>query len=251
MTRIATIRETAIAATRGSRHRSSRSISGFSRTARNSAKEKGISIPRRFASANENKDQPEKDDRRPDVEGIFMGSRHTTLYAGSVPDFYYLTIRTAGPKFDKSQPYLPKMSRIFLILPPVGALSSPIWPPDKSPPSGRDIVKKMHDRYAGKWYNTFTFTQTTQQYRNDTLRATQTWHEFIRFPDRFRMDFGHRRQRQRRHLPRRFRLSIPQRPAAIHHHQQQRRSHLSARRHVLLSARSDLSISSATPCIST
>ena len=48
----------------------------------------------------------------------------------------------------------------------------------------------MHDRYAGKWYHTFTFTQTTQMYRNDSLRATQTWHEFIRFPDRFRMDFG-------------------------------------------------------------
>ena len=58
------------------------------------------------------------------------------------------------------------------------------------PPSGRDIIQKMHDRYAGKWYHSFTFTQTTQQYRNDTLRNTQTWHEFIHFPDRFRMDFG-------------------------------------------------------------
>jgi hypothetical protein len=48
----------------------------------------------------------------------------------------------------------------------------------------------MHDRYAGKWYHTLTFTQTTEMYRNDSLRTTQTWHEFIRFPDRFRMDFG-------------------------------------------------------------
>jgi hypothetical protein len=94
-----------------------------------------------------------------------------------VPDFYYLTTHTA---VDKSQPDLPKMSRIFLTFLLAAAL----------PPSGRDIIKKMHDRYAGKWYHTFTFTQTTQQYRNDTLRATQTWHEFIRFPDRFRMDFG-------------------------------------------------------------
>jgi hypothetical protein len=58
------------------------------------------------------------------------------------------------------------------------------------PGSGRDIVKKMHDRYAGKWYRSFTFSQTTEMYRNDSLRATQTWYEFIRFPDRFRMDFG-------------------------------------------------------------
>jgi hypothetical protein len=103
-----------------------------------------------------------------------------------VPDFYYLTIRTAA---DKNQPYLPKMSRIFLIL-LLSALIRADLPAGQKPPSGRDIVKKMYDRYAGKWYQSFTFVQTTQQYRNDTLRATQTWHEFIRFPDRFRMDFG-------------------------------------------------------------
>jgi len=103
-----------------------------------------------------------------------------------VPDFYYLTTHTAA---DENQPYLPKMSRIFLMF-LLSAAFHPGTPTGQTPPSGRDIVKKMHDRYAGKWYHTFTFTQTTQQYRNDTLRATQIWHEFIRFPDRFRMDFG-------------------------------------------------------------
>jgi hypothetical protein len=58
------------------------------------------------------------------------------------------------------------------------------------PPTGRDIIKMMHDRYTGKWYHSFTFNQTTEMYRNDSLRATQTWYEAIRFPDRFRMDFG-------------------------------------------------------------
>jgi hypothetical protein len=48
----------------------------------------------------------------------------------------------------------------------------------------------MYHQYAGHWYRTFTFNQTTQQYRNDTLKKTQTWYEFMRFPDRFRMDFG-------------------------------------------------------------
>ena len=75
------------------------------------------------------------------------------------------------------------MSRIFLIL----LLAAAFRP---APPTGKEIIKMMHDRYTGKWYHSFTFTQTTQQYRNDTLRATQTWHEFIRLPDRFRMDFG-------------------------------------------------------------
>jgi len=59
-----------------------------------------------------------------------------------------------------------------------------------APPNGKDIVKMMHDRYAGKWYRTFTFNQTTEVYRNDTLRDTQIWYEAMRFPDRFRMDFG-------------------------------------------------------------
>ena len=73
------------------------------------------------------------------------------------------------------------MSRIFLIALLFGLAS---------PPSGKDIVKMMHHRYAGKWYHSFTFNQTTEVYRNDSLKSTQTWYEFIRFPDRFRMDFG-------------------------------------------------------------
>ena len=61
---------------------------------------------------------------------------------------------------------------------------------DPPAPSGREIIARMYGRYAGHWYRTFTFDQTTQQYRNETLKKTQTWYEFIRFPDRFRMDFG-------------------------------------------------------------
>jgi len=70
------------------------------------------------------------------------------------------------------------------------AAATPTPASQLTPPSGRAIVKQMHDRYSGKWYQSFTFVQTTEVYRNDSLRSTQTWHEFIRFPDRFRMDFG-------------------------------------------------------------
>ena len=48
----------------------------------------------------------------------------------------------------------------------------------------------MHDRYAGKWYKTFTFTQTTEVYRNDSLKRSETWYENIKFPNDFRIDFG-------------------------------------------------------------
>lgn len=55
---------------------------------------------------------------------------------------------------------------------------------------GESVLKKMHSTYAGKWYKTFTFNQTTEIYRNDTLRRTETWYEAISFPDKFRIDFG-------------------------------------------------------------
>ncbi len=56
--------------------------------------------------------------------------------------------------------------------------------------NGEDILRQMHKRYAGKWYRSFTFNQTTEQYRNDSLLRTSTWHEAIVFPDKFRIDFG-------------------------------------------------------------
>ena len=48
----------------------------------------------------------------------------------------------------------------------------------------------MHDRYAGKWYRTFSFSQTTEIYRNDSLKRSETWYENIKFPNNFRIDFG-------------------------------------------------------------
>jgi len=105
----------------------------------------------------------------------------------------------------KTAAALPNMSRIFLIvlIAVAGALpvsaapahptspATPLQPTSAPPPiTGRDIVKKMHARYAGKWYQSFTFNQTTEIYRPDGTTTSQTWYEFIRFPERFRMDFG-------------------------------------------------------------
>jgi outer membrane lipoprotein-sorting protein len=60
-----------------------------------------------------------------------------------------------------------------------------------NPPGSIEILKKMHDRYAGKWYKTFSFNQTTEIYRNDSLKRSETWYENIKFPNDFRIDFGH------------------------------------------------------------
>jgi outer membrane lipoprotein-sorting protein len=59
-----------------------------------------------------------------------------------------------------------------------------------NPPGSIEILKKMHDRYAGKWYKTFSFNQTTEIYRNDSLKRSETWYENIKFPYDFRIDFG-------------------------------------------------------------
>jgi outer membrane lipoprotein-sorting protein len=55
---------------------------------------------------------------------------------------------------------------------------------------GEAIFKKMYKTYHGKWFKTFTFNQTTEIYRNDSLVRTQTWYEYVHYPDRFRIDFG-------------------------------------------------------------
>ncbi|MGH2564539.1 MAG: hypothetical protein ACRDE5_08500, partial [Ginsengibacter sp.] len=57
-------------------------------------------------------------------------------------------------------------------------------------PGSIEVLKKMYDRYSGKWYKTFSFNQTTEVYRNDSLKRTEIWYENIEFPNNFRIDFG-------------------------------------------------------------
>ena len=77
------------------------------------------------------------------------------------------------------------MKTLFIIILILGIASSFI-----NLPGSIEILKKMHDRYAGKWYKTFSFNQTTEMYRNDSLKRSETWYENIKFPNDFRIDFG-------------------------------------------------------------
>lgn len=54
--------------------------------------------------------------------------------------------------------------------------------------TGEQTLRRMHDRYAGKWHKTLTFTQKTETYRNDSLLRTTTWYEAARFPHDLRID---------------------------------------------------------------
>jgi hypothetical protein len=78
-------------------------------------------------------------------------------------------------------------SKFFI---PMLAISLIAVIPALSQRTGEDLVKKMYARYSGKWYHSLTFNQTTEFYKNDSLKGSQTWYEAIVFPDQFRIDFG-------------------------------------------------------------
>src|SRR3954464_6101685 len=49
-----------------------------------------------------------------------------------------------------------------------------------TPKTGAEVLQRMHDAYAGKWYQTLTFVQKTTQYRKDGTTAVSTWFESLR-----------------------------------------------------------------------
>lgn len=52
------------------------------------------------------------------------------------------------------------------------------------PKTGEDLVRQMHARYAGKWYKTITFVQTT----TFPDRPAETWYEAGTIPGKLRID---------------------------------------------------------------
>jgi len=58
-----------------------------------------------------------------------------------------------------------------------------------SPPSGREIIHAMHDRYAGKWYHTLTFVQQNTATRRDGAKERSVWREYAALPGRLRIEF--------------------------------------------------------------
>ena len=56
--------------------------------------------------------------------------------------------------------------------------------------SAEALLRKMYDKYQGKWYHSMTFSQTTENYSNDSLSKTAIWYEAISYPQHFRINFG-------------------------------------------------------------
>jgi hypothetical protein len=62
-----------------------------------------------------------------------------------------------------------------------------------TPKTGTEVLQRMHDAYAGKWYHTLAFVQQTTAYRGATPTVT-TWYEALRHTDnhgtQLRIDVG-------------------------------------------------------------
>lgn len=50
--------------------------------------------------------------------------------------------------------------------------------------TGRDVLKAMHDRYAGKWYRTLAFVQYNTATGPDGATTHSVWREYLALPGR-------------------------------------------------------------------
>lgn len=54
----------------------------------------------------------------------------------------------------------------------------------------QSLVQAMHDRYAGSWYQTLSFTQTTTRVLANDSAHTEEWREWAAIPGRLRIEMG-------------------------------------------------------------
>jgi hypothetical protein len=64
--------------------------------------------------------------------------------------------------------------------------------PRAAPPpgSGEEVIRAMHDRYAGRWYRTVAFTQKTTFSPPGRPERVETWEEYGRLPGALRIETG-------------------------------------------------------------
>jgi len=58
-----------------------------------------------------------------------------------------------------------------------------------APRDGRELIRAMHDRYAGSWYRTLAFTQHNTATDTAGKETYSTWRECATFPGNLRIDF--------------------------------------------------------------
>jgi hypothetical protein len=80
------------------------------------------------------------------------------------------------------------MTRLLFTLLVTVTGAPPAPAPPRPPMAGRDLLRAMHDRYAGRWYHTLTFTQRNTATRPDGTTELSTWLEFAALPGRLRIE---------------------------------------------------------------
>ena len=55
---------------------------------------------------------------------------------------------------------------------------------------GRAVLRRMHDAYAGKWYQSVAFVQKTMLFRPGGVRDSATWYESVKGPNLLRIGLG-------------------------------------------------------------
>jgi len=55
---------------------------------------------------------------------------------------------------------------------------------------GAAVLRAMHDRYAGNWYDTLTFQQDSITHNEDRTNKTEVWNEALMLPGKLRIDIG-------------------------------------------------------------
>jgi len=83
-------------------------------------------------------------------------------------------------------------SRLFALA--TAAVFGSVAGAQPAPKTGAEVLQRMHDAYAGKWYRTLTFVQKTTRYRTDGMQTVSTWFESLQHTDRdgtrLRIDVG-------------------------------------------------------------
>jgi len=100
----------------------------------------------------------------------------------------------------------PQVKKVFILLSGiftlgVAACSSGVLPsttqpePEPEAPapgsitSARELIREMHDRYAGKWYSTLRFEQSNTFYTSSGREEKSRWVENLSVPGKLRIDF--------------------------------------------------------------
>ncbi|MFO0357318.1 MAG: hypothetical protein ACK50A_10200 [Sphingobacteriaceae bacterium] len=56
--------------------------------------------------------------------------------------------------------------------------------------NGNSLINAMYQKYENKWYKNFSFSQTMEFYRNDSIIKKDVWHEIASLPGNLLIKFG-------------------------------------------------------------